>query len=76
VATGGVEVRQGERRAHCKQATYLREEQVVICTGDALLLQNCDEVRGDKIEFDLDAERVRVVGAASILIQETCEEGS
>lgn len=73
VATGGVEVSQGDRHARCARATYLRDDQVVVCTGDATLLQNCDEVRGDRIEFDLEEERVRVVGAASILIQEACE---
>ena len=36
--------------------------------GRAEVLQGCDRVRGEEIEFDLERERIRVTGAASVVI--------
>ena len=68
-ATGNVRVRQRDRRAHCEHATYLREQQVITCRGQAEVFRDCDRVRGREIHFNLDRESVRVVGAASVMIQ-------
>lgn len=73
---------EGDLEVRCNEVTYLREAGLVICRGDALLLQGCDEVRGEQIEFYLDEERVKVRGAASVVLrfeqenQLPCERGS
>jgi lipopolysaccharide export system protein LptA len=78
VATGHVRVHQGDRRARCDEATYERTANTIVCRGKAEVTQGCDRVRGREIEFDLERERVRVSGAASVVIQsedsdpETC----
>lgn len=69
VARGRVYVDQGDRRARCDRAVYLREAQQLRCTGHAELVQGCDTVRGESIQFDLQADRARVEGAASIVIR-------
>jgi len=68
-ATGNVRVRQGERSARCESATYLRQEQVIVCRGQAEILRKCDRVRGGEIRFDLERDTVRVVGSASVVLQ-------
>jgi lipopolysaccharide transport protein LptA len=68
IARGAVEIVQGDRRARCEEAVYLRSAQTLTCGGGAQLLQGCDVVRGREIEFDLANDRVRVRGEASVLI--------
>jgi lipopolysaccharide transport protein LptA len=68
-ATGNVRVRQGDRSGRCESATYLRQEQVIVCRGQAEIVRKCDRVRGREIRFDLDRDTVRVVGAASVVLQ-------
>lgn len=75
VAEGHVAVEQGERNAKCEQATYERKLQTIVCRGKAEVVQGCDRVRGREIEFDLEQERVRVRGAASVLIRPDDENG-
>lgn len=77
VALGSVEIGQGRRRAKCDRAVYLRVEQRLSCEGRAELVQGCDIVRGESIEFDLASEKARVLGAASIVIRpgEATEKG-
>ena len=75
-ATGHVTVRQGERRARCQKATYVRADQTIQCQGNAEVTQGCDRVRGREIEFDLERDRVRVNGSASVLIQPEGPEGN
>jgi lipopolysaccharide export system protein LptA len=76
VATGRVRVVQGERRARCDRAVYQRSDQTVVCTGRAELVQQCDRVRGPKIQFDLDRDHVRVLGGASVVIVPDSADGS
>jgi lipopolysaccharide transport protein LptA len=71
VATGSVRVQQGDRQARCDVATFQNSNQYVVCTGHAALRQGCDLVRGTEIRFDLEEESVRVIGAASVVIQGT-----
>lgn len=75
VAEGSVRVVQGHRRARCDRAVYLRLEQKIFCEGHAELIQGCDVVRGDSIEFDLADDQARVKGAASIVIRPGDSEG-
>lgn len=69
IAQGSVEVDQAGRVARCDRAVYLRAEQQLTCSGRAELIQGCDVVRGDSIEFWLADDRARVEGAASIVIR-------
>ena len=69
VADGSVQIVQDDRRAKCDHALYVRESNRLTCRGRAELVQGCDVVRGESIEFDLAGEQARVEGAASIVIQ-------
>jgi lipopolysaccharide export system protein LptA len=68
-ATGSVRVRDGNKKARCDNAVYHNTDRRVQCKGRAVLVQGCDRVRGQEIEFDLEEERVRVLGAASVVLQ-------
>ena len=80
-AEGNVRVFEGDREIRCTRATYDREGSSVRCKGDAVLIQGCDEVRGREIELNIDDERIRVSGAASVVFrpkedgQEACDRG-
>jgi lipopolysaccharide transport protein LptA len=76
VANGRVKIEQGDRRAACDQATYVRDESRLTCRGNAELIQGCDVVRGEAIEFDLDGDQARVQGAASIVIRPRNDAGA
>jgi len=67
-ASHNVRMVEGDLEVHCLEATYLRDEGLVICRGNALLVQGCDEVRGREIVFHLDQERVKINGAASVVL--------
>ena len=69
MAEGRVHIVQDDRHANCDKAIYLRESNSLICRGRAELVQGCDVVRGDSIEFDLASDQAVVAGAASIVIQ-------
>jgi len=73
VAHGEVVVYQADRTAYCDVATYLRSDQTIVCKGHARVVQGCDIVRGEKLEFDLEREHFRVMGAASVLIGQSDE---
>lgn len=73
VAHGEVAVYQADRIAYCDVAIYLRSDQTIVCKGHARVVQGCDVVRGDQLEFDLEREHFRVVGAASVLIGQSDE---
>ena len=76
VADGDVLVDQNGRRAKCDHAVYLRRDQRLTCSGRAELVQGCDVVRGDSIQFWLSDDRARVEGAASIVIRPEGEAGA
>jgi lipopolysaccharide transport protein LptA len=63
VAQGGVDIRQGQRRAHCQRAEYRSSEERVVCSGAARLRDGEDELRGESIVFDLAEQRVTVEGS-------------
>ena len=75
-ASHNVRVVEGDIEVHCREATYLRNEEIVICRGDALLVQGCDEVRGNEIEFRIREERVKVTGAASVVLRFDLEDAT
>lgn len=79
VATGGVVLTQQKKggaplEARCDEATYERSAARLWCTGHALLKDGENEVRGQRIEFDLEKETVRVTGGAAVVFQPRGEE--
>lgn len=69
-AKGHVTIKQGTRVARCAEATFFRDEERVVCTGQlAELEQACDRVRGPKIVFHLGSERLEVEGGADVSLR-------
>jgi lipopolysaccharide export system protein LptA len=69
-ARGHVKIAQGTRVARCAEATFFRDEERVVCTGQlAELEQACDRVRGPKIVFHLGSERLEVEGGADVSLR-------
>jgi len=68
VASGQVRMTQGEREARCDEATYERDEEMLICRGNAELREGDDCVAGEWIEFDTAGETVNVKGGATVVI--------
>ena len=69
-AQGHVTIKQGTRVARCAEATFFRDEERVVCTGQlAELEQACDRVRGPKIVFHLGSERLEVEGGADVSLR-------
>jgi lipopolysaccharide export system protein LptA len=69
IASRNVRLTDGNLEVRCFEVIYLRDDGLVICRGDALLIQGCDEVRGEEIVFYLDEERVEINGAASVVLR-------
>ena len=69
VAEGDVVLAKGERVAHCARATYERKREVLTCEGGAELQQGESRLSGDVIEIDLGQDRVRVRGAAAVMLE-------
>lgn len=67
-ARGSVLVRQGDQEGRCRRADYRRSEQRVVCTGDAVLRDGSDELRGDAIVFDLADRSVTVEGGTEVAL--------
>lgn len=68
-ATGNVILVQGTRNARCDTAIYDRGKAELICLGSAVYREGDNRLSGDRIEIDLETERVRVKGGASVLIE-------
>lgn len=68
VASGEVRVLQANREARCAQAEYHHVERVLECRGDARLRQDEDRLSGDRIAFDLAAERLVVTGGSRLVL--------
>lgn len=68
VASGEVRVTQADREARCQLAEYHRIERLLECRGDARLRQDEDRLSGDRIAFDLAAERLVVTGRSRLTL--------
>lgn len=69
VATGAVELQNGDQQARCDEAVYDRQRGLVTCRGGAHFQEGENQLAGELIEIDLERETVRVKGGASIVIQ-------
>ena len=66
-ASGGVQIREGTRRAKCAEARYDRTAQKLVCRGNpAELFDAKDRLAGREIAFDLARKSVRVVGGTQV----------
>lgn len=63
MAMGSVRVLQGTQEARCDRGSYERSTGMVVCCGDAELLDGRNRVQGSCIEFDLSGDTVRVQDA-------------
>lgn len=68
VATGNVRMREqrqgGDRSLLCERATYFQAEERLVCTGNAVLQEGEDRVRGNEIEILFQRDVVKVRGGA------------
>jgi lipopolysaccharide transport protein LptA len=63
VAMGSVRILQGAQEVRCDRGTYERSSEMVVCCGDAELIDGLNRVQGSCIEFDLASDTVRVQDA-------------
>lgn len=68
VARGRVRMTQGESEVRCDQASYVRAEDMLVCNGNAELRDADGCVAGERIEFDLAKETVKVLGGARVVM--------
>lgn len=57
---GGVELREGDRRATGRSADYDARDRTLVLTGDPRLYDRGDVLTGDRIDLALDSKEVRV----------------
>ena len=57
---GGVDVRQGDRRATGESADYDAQARTLVLVGDPKLYDQGDVLSGDRIDLGLDSKEVRV----------------
>jgi lipopolysaccharide transport protein LptA len=57
---GGVDVRQGDRRATGESADYDAQARTLVLQGDPKLYDQGDVLTGDRIDLALDSKEVRV----------------
>lgn len=61
VFIGSVLIVQKNRKGHCERAEYHRKEGRIECTGDPWVVEGHNRVEGDRIEYFLKKDEVRVV---------------
>jgi lipopolysaccharide transport protein LptA len=71
---GGVDMRQGDRRAVGQNAEYDAVSKVLVLTGDPKLYDRGDILTGDRIDLALDSKEVRVEKAKGRLHPEAHRE--
>ncbi|MCA1829183.1 MAG: LptA/OstA family protein [Myxococcales bacterium] len=71
---GGVDMKQGDRRATGQNADYDAVSKVLVLTGDPRLYDRGDVLAGDKIDMALDSKEVRVEKAKGRLHPEQHKE--
>ena len=57
---GGVDLREGDRRATGQSADYEAKTRIVVLTGDPRLYDRGDMLTGDRIDMALDSKEVRI----------------
>jgi len=70
-ALGNVIVRKDGSIAHAKRAQYYSNEEKIVLTGEARILENENEIGGDRITLFMRDERSVVEGGKVLLYQES-----
>ena len=73
--SGGVEMRQGDRRAVAQKADYDPRAKELVLTGQPRLFDRGDALAGDRITVNLDSHEVRVDRAHGLLRPHSQVEG-
>ncbi|HWR72350.1 MAG TPA: lipopolysaccharide transport periplasmic protein LptA [Nitrospirota bacterium] len=75
-ALGNVIVRKEGSIAHAKRAQYYSNEEKIVLTGEARILENENEIGGDRITLFMRDERSVVEGGKVLLYQESGKESN
>ena len=70
VATGNVQLSQGDQQVWCDEAVFDRVAEKLFCRGNGRFVDRENELRGREIEIDLKRESVRVRGDARVVIRD------
>ena len=70
LATGNVQLSQGDQQIWCDEAVYDRVGEKLLCRGNGRFVDSDNELRGREIEIDLKRETVRVRGDARVVIRD------
>lgn len=69
IATGGNGGARPPVSAKAKQLTYDSRSEIVEIAGEAVLTRGTDEVKGDKVRYDVAHRRIEAAGGVQIVIQ-------
>lgn len=67
VASGNVELTEGERIVHSDRLVYYREDERMVFTGSPSVREGKDEIRGKKITVYIQEDRVMVEGGEAVI---------
>lgn len=62
--------------AKAKQLTYDSRNDIVEIVGDAVLTRGTDEIKGDKVRYDVARRRIEAAGGVQIVIQPPAKKGA
>jgi Uncharacterized protein conserved in bacteria len=71
--SGGVAIEQKNRKGFCQEAIYERPAGRLICIGDPWVSEDGNRIRGERIEYLVNADEVKVVKPRAV-IQMPAEE--
>jgi len=60
VFEGEVAITQIKRKGHCQRAEYDRRKGRIVCTGSPWVTEGDNKIRGDRIEYLLESDEVRI----------------
>lgn len=75
VFEGDVSITQGLRKGHCQRAEYNRPKGRIICTGAPWVVEGENKIRGERIEYFLEKDEVKVVRPRAVIRLEETKEG-
>ncbi len=65
--SGGVDIEQKNRKGFCQEATYERPVGRLICIGDPWVTEDDNRIRGERIEYLVDSDEVKVVKPRAVI---------
>ncbi len=67
VFSGEVSIEQQDRKGHCGRADYDRTVGLIICTGKPWVVEGKSRVEGERIEYHLSRDEVRVIRPRAVI---------